>query len=136
MGINYVNNHLHFEHNKRICIEQRAWKDKDSGCSNSRTNIFDIDIQEFEECKNDLMKKMTFEPDSDIEHMPHTDYPNGSNIIDQSINEGLFIAQKDNIKDTNQQTHFSSPTSFNSSEVEYTLTFDCLFNLFSSDHNG
>ena len=74
MGADCADNNLHFEHNKRICVEQRAWKDKDSGCPNWNTGIFIIDVPEFEKRKNDLMKKMTFEHDSDTECMAHGDY--------------------------------------------------------------
>src|SRR3989338_3566155 len=79
---------------------------------------------------------MTIESYSDTECITQEDCFSADDFISQSINEGLFIAQKNNIKDTNQQTHFFSPTSFNSSEVEYTLTFDCFLNDISLDQIG
>src|SRR3989338_967308 len=70
---------------------------------------------------------------SDTEYLTQADCFSADDFISQSINEGLFIIEKNNIE---EQTHFFNPTSLSSSEVEYTLTFDCFLNDFSSDHIG
>src|SRR3989338_51481 len=79
---------------------------------------------------------MTIESYSDTECLKQGDCFGADDFISQSINESLFIAQKDNIKDTNQQPHFFNPTSLSNSEVEYTLTFDCFLNDISLDQIG
>src|SRR3989338_8563101 len=64
---------------------------------------------------------MTFESVSDIECVKHAGSFCRDNLIQQCINDGLFV---------------HSPISFNNSEVEYTFTFDCDFRALSSDHIG
>ena len=79
---------------------------------------------------------MTFRLDSDIECITQGDCFSADGFISQRINEGLVIAQRSNIKDTNQQPHFFNPTSLSNSEVEYTFTFDCFLSTLSSDQMG
>src|SRR3989338_5437324 len=81
------------------------------------------------------MKKMTTEPYSDTECITQGDYFSGNDFISQSINEGLFIAQKNSLGDRDQKIieNHTFPNSSINSEVEYTLTFDCLFKCGSFD---
>src|SRR3989338_644406 len=79
---------------------------------------------------------MTIEPNSDTECLKQEDCFSADDFISQSINEGLFIAQRNSLGDRDQKIteNHTFPNSSTSSEVEYTLTFDCSLNDFSSDH--
>src|SRR3989338_938522 len=79
---------------------------------------------------------MTFENNSDTECLKQGDYSSGDDFISQSINESLYIAEKEYTEITKQQPHFSNFNSFSSSEVEYTFAFDCRFKCGSFDQIG
>src|SRR3989338_5857619 len=72
---------------------------------------------------------MTFENNSDTECITQADCFSADDFISQSINEGLFIAQRNNLGDRDQEIteNHTFPNSSTSSEVEYTLTFSCFY---------
>ena len=76
---------------------------------------------------------MNRELNSDTECIMQGDCFSADDFISQSVNEGLFIAEKEHIENTKEQSYFSSFNSFTSSEVEYTFTFDCFFKCGSFD---
>src|SRR3989344_4603767 len=79
---------------------------------------------------------MISEHNSYTECITHTGNFYSGSIIQQCINEGLFITSKDNEETMPKRNHAFSPTALNNSEVEYTRTLDCFLCSFSLDHKG